>query len=245
MNCGTPMPKEELDANEPAAAKDATAKFHRDLANGLHAMAQPLTMLRAAMEVLSMPQSAGIDRRRYLEISAGAVERTCLVFAHVQDLVAASICEAERSRFDLWEVIAPLIADRRKLLEASGVAIAASRNESWEPILGDAGRTEQAVAVVLQMAGDLASKGDVIELSGSVENGFMELTLENTRRHGKRMDSTARLSLALAEANIVSQQGRCEFAEDPFRVSLALPLEIPERSGRKTIVSHWEPDHLH
>jgi hypothetical protein len=223
------MPRElTSDQSWPA---DGSAKFHRELANGLHAMAQPLTMLRAAMEVLTMPASAGVDRRRYLEISAGAVERTCDVFTNLQDLVAASIVEADHTPFDLWDVISPVIEDRRRLLQGSGVAIAAAKGEAWQPIWGDAGRTEQAVAVTLQMAGNLASKGDVIELSGSVENGFIELTLRNTRRHGKPVDSTARLCLALAEANIVSQHGRYEFAEDPFRVSLALPVQT---SGRWT-----------
>ncbi len=207
------------------ASTGSSAKFHRDLANGLHAMAQPLTMLRAAIEVLAMPQSAGIDRQRYLEISAGAVERTCKVFAHVQDLVTASAIAADRVRFDLREVIAPLIETRSRLLQASGVAVASAGTQSWEPIVGDAGRTEQAIAVLLEIAGELASKGDVIELSGTVANGKFELRLENGRAHGKRVDSVARLRMALAEANIVSQDGTYEFAEDPFRVFLALPLE--------------------
>jgi len=209
----------------PAASADRSAKFHRDLANGLHAMAQPLTMLRAAVEVLGLPPSAGVDRQRYLEISAGAVERTCNVFANVQDLLTASVTDAQHVRFDLWEAIAPRIDDNRRLLQASGITIAAAANPAWRPVVGDAGRTEQAVAVLLQIAGDLASKGDVIELSGSAVGGFLQLRLENSNRRSKRVDSTVRLGLALAEANIVSQHGSYEFSEDPFRVSLALPLE--------------------
>lgn len=208
-----------------AAAEGVSPKFHRDLANGLHAMAQPLTMLRAAVEVLAMPQSAGIDRQRYLEISAGAVERTCQLFARVQDLVTASMIAAESVEFDLWNVITPVIEDHRRLFQTSGVALAAAKSDDWKPIIGDAARTEQAIAVVLQMAGELATKGDVIELSGSSASGFMQLRVENSRRHGKPVGSTARLGLALAEANIVSQRGRYEFAEDPFRVSLSLPVE--------------------
>ncbi len=239
------MPSATSTTSENIETGDGWAKFHKDLANGLHAMAQPLTMLRAAIEVLALPQSAGIDRRRYLEISAGAVDRTCHVFGRVQDLVAVTTIEAQRARFNLWEVIEPVIEDRRRRLETSGVAIAAAKSEAWEPVLGDASRTEQAVAVVLQMAGDLATRGDVIELSGSVRNGFVELTLRNTRHHGKRIDSTAKLNLALAEANVASQHGRCEFAEDPFRVSLALPVDDRSRFGDEAVVSYWEPEHLH
>lgn len=234
------MPKEC--ATRDAASPDSSAKFHRDLANGLHAMAQPLTMLRAAIEVLGMPSSAGVDRQRYLEISSAAVERTCRVFAHIQDLLTSSITDAERVGFDLWEAIAPRIENNRRLLQASGVTIAAAADRAWRPVVGDAGRTEQAVEILLQTAGDLASKGDVIELSGSIVEGFLELMLENPHRPGKRVDSTARLALALAEANIVSQRGRFEFAEDPFRVSLSLPLNrvVGWRDGA---VVQLEPEH--
>src|SRR5579872_2223816 len=138
MNCGMPMPSATSNACEKAMTNDSWTKFHQELANGLHAMAQPLTMLRAAIEVLALPQSAGIDRQRYLEISASAVDRTCHVFGRVQDLVAFTTIDAQRTRFDLWEVIAPVIEDRRRRLETSGVAIAAAKAEAWEPIFGDA-----------------------------------------------------------------------------------------------------------
>lgn len=239
------MPSATSSTSGKTEVEDGWAKFHQELANGLHAMAQPLTMLRAAIEVLALPQSAGIDRGRYLEISAGAVDRTCHVFGRVQDLVAVTTIAAQRVRFDLWEVIAPVIEERRRRLETSGVAIAAAKTEAWEPIFGDASRTEQAVAVALQMAGELATRGDVIELSKCARNGFVELTIQNTRHHGKRIDSTARLNLALAEANVASQQGSCAFAEDPFRVSLALPAVDPGRFRDETVVSYWEPEHLH
>ena len=211
-------------ASGKAAADVTSPKFHRDLANGLHAMAQPLTMLRAAIEVLAMPQSAGIDRQRYLDISSGAMDRTCRVFAHVQDLVTTSMVEAESERFDLWEVIAPMIEDHSRLSQLSGIALATAKDEAGKSVVGDSTRTGQAIALVLQLAAQLASTGDVIYVSESAAGGFVTLRVENIRRHGKPIDSTARLCLALAEANIVSQRGRYEFAEDPFRVSLALPV---------------------
>lgn len=70
----------------------------------------------------------------------------------------------------------------------------------------------------------MASKGDVIELTGSAADGFIELRVESSRSNGKPLNSTARLSLALAEANIVSQQARYGFEEDPFRVLMAWPV---------------------
>jgi len=211
-------------ASGKVAAADGPAKFYAEIANGLHAMAQPLTILRAAMEVLALPPSAGVDQQRYREISAAQLERTCDVFAKVQDLVSARYVEADRNQYDLWAVIAPLIEDHRNVLQASGVGLAAARSGPWEPIVGDARRTEHAVAALLHIAGDLAIRGDVIEVSGSPASGFLELTIEITRKHSRAMNSSARLSLALAKENILSQHGNYELTEDPFRVTLALPV---------------------
>jgi len=208
--------------DEPA---EDPARFYADIIEGLHAIAQPLTILRAAMEVLALPERAAIDQRRYLDISTKQVERTCNLFSCLQDLVAAKLNEAQAVRFDLWEVLSPMIEDRRASLQASGIGIVVARHEPEEPVVGDVERTEQAVAEVLKMAESLSSRGDVIELHASRAHGFCELTLQNTRGHGKRMSSPDRLGLSLAAMNIVSQRGRYRFEEDPFCVSLALPVQ--------------------
>jgi hypothetical protein len=222
-----------------------SGKFFGDLANGLHAMAQPLTILRASMEVLALPPSAGVDQRRYLEISTSQLERACHLFTCVQDLVAVKIVEAQKKQFDLWELITPLIEGQKGILQASGVAIAVARQEACCAILGDPGRTEQAVAAALQMAAELASRGGVIEVSAAQGGGFAELTLRNTSRHGRSLDSSARLSVALAEANVLSQGGKYEFAEDPLRVSMALPVEEAARAGKETPGIRWDAERMH
>jgi hypothetical protein len=54
------------------------------------------------------------------------------------------------------------------------------------------------------------------------------------------MDSSHRLSLAVAEANILSQHGRYALIEDPFRVSLALPVEELVEAACETGLSHQD-----
>jgi hypothetical protein len=227
------------------SAGEGPANFYAEIANGLHAMAQPLTILRASMEVLALPPSAGVDQRRYREISAAQLERTCDLFTQVQDLVAARSIAADRAQYELWAVIAPLIDAERTLLQASGAGVATARSGPWELVVGDARRTEYAVAAVLRMAGDLALRGDVIEISGSPLRGFVELTIENTRIHRRTLNSSARLSLALAKENILSQRGRYELTEDPFRVSLALPVEDFGRLRSETSFSTPNAEAVH
>jgi signal transduction histidine kinase len=203
-------------------------------------MAQPLTILRSAIEVLALPQGANVDQRRYLEISAKQLARTCGMFASLQDLVTAQMIEAQRAHFNFWELLTPLIENQRPLLLAAGVGIAVACAEPWASICGDAERTEQALVALLNLAAALSSRGDVIELRAIPANGFVELTLENTRCHGKHMDSSHRLSLSVAEANILSQQGRYALIEDPLRVSLALPVEVLDTVTRETELSHQD-----
>lgn len=231
MSCVIPMPMRSAGSvAAPEAVDPEQARFYADLVNGLHAMAQPLTILRSAIEVLALPQAAAIDQRRYLEISAKQVARTCGMFASLQDLVEVRIIEAQQARFDLWELLSPLVEDQRRLFLTAGIGIAAARSGPWAASWGDAGRTEQALLALLKTAGSVSASGDVIELRAELADGFVELTLENTRKHGKRIDSSDRLSLSVAEANILSQNGRYAVIEDPFRVSLALPIEEFDRA---------------
>lgn len=210
---------------------EESGKFHADLVNGLHAMAQPLTILRAAIEVLAKAQDGGIDRRRYLDISTTQIRRTCTLFSHVQDLLTATLNEAQRTPFDLWELLSPMIDDQRSLLQSTGVKIVVTRHDGWERVVGDAERTGQAFVELLKLAASASAPGDVIELLSSDRNGFAEVIIRNGRSRGKRMNSSDRLILSLAEINIVSQHGRCQFTNDPFCVSLALPVEDPGRAG--------------
>ena len=229
--------RREMSLEQPEGAHPERTRFYADLVNGLHAMAQPLTILRSAMEVLTLP-NAGIDQRRYLEISARQVARTCGMFASLQDLVETQLIEAQRVRFDLWELLTPLLEDQRRMLQAAGVGFAVAHAESGVAIRGDANRTEHALVAVLKLAGSVSGRGDVIELRALQTDGYLELTFENTRRHGKRMDSSDRLSLAVAEANILSQDGRYAAIEDPFRVSLALPIENLDGAIREAELFH-------
>jgi len=243
MSFAMQMHKGEREGGRRANAyPDPSDAFGADLQNGLHALAQPLSVLRAASEVLGMPRMQAIDQRHYIETWCAQVERACALFGCVQDLVATRLIEADQRRFDLWELLAPMIDDQRAEFHSSGVGIAVANTVEWAPVLGDAGRTAHALAAVLQMAGATASRGDVIELHASCDPGFMQLRFQNTRSHGRKMSSSDRLSLSLAAANITSQQGTYDFAEDPFCFSLALPVD-DRAPGQNTMASC--ADHTH
>lgn len=212
---------------------ESSQRFHDDLMNGLHAVAQPLTVLRAAIEVLSRPEAAGIDHRNYLEISAKQVARTCDLFASVRDLVSASVLEPQLADFDLWELLSPVIEEQTARLQASGIGLAVVRHDRWQPILGDAERTLQGFRAMLKTAVSLAAHGDVIEIHTAHTPGYAEINLMNARSHGKKLNSSDRLGLSLAQISILSQQGKYSCADDPFCCWFALPVEqtVPSQAG--------------
>jgi hypothetical protein len=220
-------------AGRPALRLDSTEQFCPDLLNGLHALAQPLSVLRAASEVLALPRLQGADQQKYIQTWCEQVERACLLFSEVQDMVAARLVAADRVRFDLWELLNPMIDQQRTLLHNSGVGIAVTNTAQRLPLCGDAERTANALQAVLRMASVTAARGDVIELHTSSDPVFLQLRFQNSRRHGRKMSSSDKLSLSLAVANITSQHGTYDFAEDPFCFSFSLPLD-EQASARAT-----------
>jgi hypothetical protein len=199
-------------------------QFCTDMGNGLHTLAQPLSILRSSIELLALSEANGLDRQRYLDLSAQQLERTCSIFASLQALIEPELQAARLVQVDLWSLVQPMIEDRRLKLQGLGIGIAESRPESLRPVFADVERTERSVAAVFETALSLSRRGDVIEVAVSQDEAFCHVTLKNTRNHGKRMTSANRFNLSLAETNIVSQQGQYSVVEDPFSVSFALPM---------------------
>jgi hypothetical protein len=61
--------------------------LYAQLSDGLHALAQPLTILRSIAVAAANPDLAAADRLRYLDISSEQIERACVLFEGLQDLV--------------------------------------------------------------------------------------------------------------------------------------------------------------
>lgn len=214
---------DNLPADQNARSCDSQA-FYADVADGLHAMAQPLTVLRSAVEMLCFP-GAVVNRDHYLRLSAEHLERTCSLFSALQSLVVARVLQAKRTRLDFWEIVAPVLQDHDLAMRPAGIGLAVAPRCGADLFCGDAERTEQAFAGILSATASLASRGDVIEISTAETKGFVSVTIQNSRGHKRRIDSSQRLSLSLARANILSQQGRFELMEDPIRTTLSLPIE--------------------
>lgn len=91
MNCASP--EDPLDETCSIPTEIAAG-----LADGLHAMAQPLTILRGAAGALQLSSSVSVADRRYVEMCAVQAERLCEMIASLRDRLDAAQDEAAALR---------------------------------------------------------------------------------------------------------------------------------------------------
>ncbi|MGA7108919.1 MAG: hypothetical protein WBV28_18590 [Terracidiphilus sp.] len=211
--------------NRMCASGDRPSPLLADLANGLHAMAQPLTILRGALGALTLTNATSPDQQRYLDMSTKQLERTCALLSNLQSLLDVALFEADCTTVDLWEVVVPVLEDLETALQDKGIRIEAAKPDQVLIGMIDAGRTEQALRAALETAAAASSRDDVIFLNILPRPGFIDLVV-HTHSTGKHLNSSDRLNLSLVEASIRSQQGIVECSEDPFRITLKIPAPI-------------------
>lgn len=233
------MPKNLREAK--SAASDPHAALYSELADGLHAMAQPLTIVRGALCALTLNQDVPPTGQRYLEMSSVQLDRLCDLMSSLRSLLETTQFNANCVTVELWELISPILGDLDAALRKSGVQIApANAEQSAIHAIADPARTEQALRAALNTAVSVASRGDVILLDVLPHDGFVDLTIQNTNPHGKSLSSSDHLSLSLVKANVQSQQGIYECVEDPLRISLKLPLQDADEMSTR-VTSQYSP----
>jgi signal transduction histidine kinase len=221
------------------AASHAQSTLYSELADGLHAMAQPLTIVRGALCALTLHQDLPPASQRYLDMSSAQLDRLCDQMSCLRSLLETAQFNVNCVTVELWQLIGPILEDLDAALRKSEVRIAtANPQHSAIHAIADPARTEQALRTALNTAISIASRGDVILLDVLPRDGFIEIAIRNMNPHGKSLGSSDRLSLSLVKASIQSQQGIYECAEDPLRVSLKLPLQETEEMST-SVTSHY------
>lgn len=217
------------DSRSEGADPGEAGRVYENLANGMHAMAQPLTVLRSAVAASTMPGVKAEARQFYLNASAEQVERVCALFREIQEILAAVQNPAECEPIDLSELLAYVAEVQKDLCGTSGVEIKIAGPQSPQLLVGDKQRTLQALLGILKIAVSLSGSGETIEVLTAFHFDGAELTVLNHSPQARNLTPLEQLSLSLAETKIRSQKGNYELFQNPFRVSLKLP--IPETSS--------------
>jgi len=220
--------REELRAEMREELREEHDRFCAELADGLHALAQPLTIVRSAIALLAAAGENGAHPARYVDMSARQMERTCQIFASVQGLLATRLVPAACEPLDLPLLFARIAQDHASKLAERGIRLEQSARPLPEPVVADRLRTEQAIAAALQTAISASSSGDVIQMDTSQSDESFEVRLQSTCRTENSLNSFDRLHLSLARANMLSQHGGYRFTPEPFCIALMLPARQPQ-----------------
>lgn len=193
------------------------------LSKGIHAAAQPLTVLRASLDCIQTDGMSHGELRELVASSALEVERVCTLFTFMQQIVNVMSIKPELSEISLQPLLAH-VADGVELLFAEGGMLLRSiASDTCLPVLIDPARTRQALSSVLLIAHALSKPLDTIELiASSTSYGVVRVVVQNVHAYVDAMNAEQSLNMALAEANIRSQQASLSWSLQPFSVQIEL-----------------------
>lgn len=193
------------------------------LANGAHAMAQPLALLRFAVELGDQEQATEADLRRYFGLANEHLKRLCANFQSLQQLIDAAQEEVTIASVDVAEIVATAVEDWRPVFEDAGVRLRADFQNSSPHWNCDERKTMRALHAVLGVAASISSADELVEVQ--VENNTLafEITVKNRQAGVDRLSSSELLALDVADTNMKRQRGEFKSAEDMFQVTLGIP----------------------
>ena len=240
MSCVLPS-NNALERGASAGDAESHAWLCSELDEGLHALAQPLTILRGALGVLTMRGAVPPDASRYLEMSNAQVDQLCALLSGLRNLLDGVQYEPACKEIDLWYLVASVLENRQAESRDSMQRISLAKPDCEFRVKADPVRTEQALHAVLNAAEAQSQSPDDICMDISRRSGFANLKLLCTRSKRKNLTAINRLHLLVAEANVRKQQGLYECSEFPFQISINFPLldgeqRITEVANRCTSV---------
>jgi hypothetical protein len=164
-----------------------------------------------------------VDELRALTArSAIEVQRVCGLFSGLQELVIAESSMPDLSETVIASLLAEVVDGMSQLFENDGMRLCSTVKDACAPVLIDRARTYQALSSVLLVSHTLASPRDSIGLVTSPSRRGIEIEVRNPGSFRQACSPEANLGMALAEANIRSQQGGFWWGLQPFTVRIEL-----------------------
>jgi hypothetical protein len=222
---------------DPGGLVGVHAELHAGLLEGMHALAQPLTLLRSLL-YLGNP---GGSVQLFNDVAAG-VEDVCTVVRLMQGLIQLDGVAAQLEEVPVAEVLRSIAEHAEAVLAGTGMRLdlagdlvdqafgtAAARGPR---VQSDRKRTAHALAGMVHVAREAAAGGTNIACvllrdGNSVTISVGPIVPSESFTYAS-MDEVTRLYLAFARANITSQQATFRVATDPLTMSVTLPLVLDQ-----------------
>ena len=194
-----------------------------NLAQGIHAAAQPLAVLRASLSKGYTDRMNSDELRELAASSAAEVQRVCTLFSCLQQLVMAESIKPQLSLTPLLPLLAYAAEGVNLLFQQDGISLRSVLPDTCPPVLIHRARTLQALSRVLLIVHGLSRAQDTVELIASASANEVQIVIQNLNLSVATINPEARLSMAVAEANMRSQQAGLSLSLQPFTVCIELP----------------------
>jgi hypothetical protein len=208
---------------EPSPPSPALEILCSNLSHGIHAAAQPLTILLAS---LSKAHTDGMSTEELRELTASSseeVQRVCTLFSYLQELVVAESIKPKLSATAILPLLASAVEGVQLLFHQQGILLSSTVPATCPLVLINGPRTLRALSSVLLTIHALSRARDHVEMTASTSAHGMQIAIRNSNLSLASTSAEARLSMAAAEANIRSQQAGFVFSQRPFQVLIDLP----------------------
>jgi hypothetical protein len=194
-----------------------------NLAQGIHAAAQPLAVLLASLSKSHTDRMNSDELRELTASSALEVQRVCTLFSCLQQLVMAESIKPQLSPTPILPLLAYAADGVNLLFQQDGISLSSVVPDTCPPVLINRARTLQALSRVLLIVHGLSSAQDVVELIVSPSANAIQIIVRNLNLSLAVINAEASLSMAVAEANMRSQHADLSLSLQPFTVRIELP----------------------
>jgi hypothetical protein len=208
---------------EPSPPSPALEILCSNLSHGIHAAAQPLTILLASLCKAHTDQMSTEELRELTVSSSEEVQRVCTLFSYLQDLIVAESIRPKLSATAILPLLASAAEGVRLLFHKQEIILSSTVPETCPLVLINGPRTLRALSSVLLTVHALSSVRDHVEIIASTSSHGTQIVVRNLNLSVASTSAEARLSMAAAEANIRSQQAGFAFNQRPFHVLIDLP----------------------
>jgi len=197
------------------------------LSQGIHAAAQPLSILRASLDRDYVDRMSLDELRKLAATSAAQVERVCTLFSLMQQMVNIETVKPRLMVTSIPPLISYATEGVNLLFEKQGIRLVSTVRDSSGDVAIDRERTLQALTTVLLLALEASSHDGVVELVASGSAGRLVVGVGNQDAFSDSLNAESCLSMALAEANVISQGGAFAYTTKPFNVRMSFEMELP------------------
>jgi len=211
--------------SQPRSSESSSASeiLCSNLAQGIHAAAQPLAVLLASLSKDYTDRMNSDELRELTASSAAEVKRVCTLFSCLQQLVMAESIKPQLSPIPLLPLLAYAADGVNLLFQQDGISLRSVLPDTCPSVLIHRARTLQALSRVLLIVHGLSRAQDTVELIASASANVVQIVIQNLNLSPAMINAEARLSMAVAEANMRSQQAGLSLTLKPFTVCIELP----------------------